>query len=76
MGTKNRIIGWLIVPGFVCALTLGNGDALAYRVKKVCEEVATKHGPMQKCRSVLDKSEPEAKEPEKKGNEKKPSGKH
>lgn len=76
MGTKNRILDWLFALGFVCALCFGNGDALAYKVKKVCEEVATKHGPMQKCRSVLDNSEPDAKAPEKKGEEKKPSGHH
>lgn len=36
------------------------GEAHAYKVQKVCEEIHTKNGPRERCRSVLLKEEPGA----------------
>ena len=50
------------------------GKAHAYKVQKVCEEIQTKHGPRERCRSVLLKEEASAsRQPEK--DEKKDAGK-
>jgi len=69
-------IGWLQASFLLVALVLGANPCHAYRVKKVCEEVQTKQGKSEKCRTVLDTSEPEAKAPEKKDDEKKKKGGH
>jgi hypothetical protein len=42
------IVLWLMQP---------IGEAHAYKVQKVCEEVQTKRGPREQCRSVLRKEE-------------------
>ncbi|NBR28574.1 MAG: hypothetical protein EBT83_09225 [Betaproteobacteria bacterium] len=39
------------------------GEAHAYKVQKVCEEIHTKNGPRERCRSVLLKEEPGATSP-------------
>ena len=46
-------------------------SAYAYKVKRVCEEVTTKAGTSEKCRTVLDQSPPEEKKDDKKGDDKK-----
>ncbi len=61
----NRIgIAFVIYSFFVLGLSLiAAQPAQAYRVKKICEDVATKTGTVEKCRWVLDKEslEPPAK---------------
>ena len=51
-------------------------EAHAYKVEKICEEITTKFGKHEKCRTVLVKEDASPKKEEKKAEEKKPAGHH
>ena len=68
--------GGLLAGCLLVTLVLGANPCHAYRVKKVCEEVQARQGKSEKCRTVLDTSDPEVKAPEKKEDEKKKKGGH
>lgn len=65
----------------ICAVDAPTGwslvaEAHAYKVEKICEEITTKFGKTEKCRSVLVKADASPKKEEKKADEKKPAGHH
>ena len=63
---SKRTLAAVSVSGFSLAFMQ---SAYAYKVKKICEEVSTKKGPVEKCRWVRDKDSAERSKPANKGKD-------